>query len=95
MINTQKFDTTPITKDSYPLKSENGMAIIYEADNILSMSKILDYSLLIITVIGLLSLLFSFSVYGGKIIVLEFIFIVNCAYYSLVGFKNIQVYSTI
>ncbi len=45
--------------------------------------------------ITLLLLLFSFTIYGGKILALEWFFVVSCAYFSLVGFENLQIYSTV
>ena len=45
--------------------------------------------------ITLLLVLFSFTIYGGKILALEWFFVVSCAYFSLVGFENLHVYSTV
>lgn len=55
----------------------------------------LEYSSMGLAVLSLITVLISLSIYGGKIIALECIFMVGLSYFSLVGFKNIQVFSTI
>ncbi len=50
---------------------------------------------MVIVGITLLLVIFSFTIYGGKILALEWFFVVSCAYFSLVGFDNQQVYSTV
>lgn len=55
----------------------------------------LEYSSMGLAVLSLIIVLISLSIYGGKIIALECVFVVNLCYFSLIGFDNLQVFSTI